>query len=97
MTTLVYRQAALVLSTVKRDGHESRGEAWPEESQAEYEAAIREQYELQGNPYYASARLWDDGMIDPRDTREVLAYTLGICQEGDKRVVNTSTFGIARF
>jgi geranyl-CoA carboxylase beta subunit len=44
-----------------------------------------------------SARLWDDGMIDPRDTRKVLAYTLGICQEGDKRTVNSSTFGVARF
>ena len=69
-------QASLVLSTVRREGLEARGEEWPAESQAEFEAGIREQYETQGHPYYASARLWDDGVIDPVDTRGVLSLAL---------------------
>ena len=69
-------QAALVLSTVKREGLEARGEEWSEEAQVEYEQSIRAQYELQGHPYYASARLWDDGVIDPVDTRAVLSLAL---------------------
>jgi 3-methylcrotonyl-CoA carboxylase beta subunit len=69
-------QAALVLSTVKRDGLEARGEEWPEKEQTEFENRIREQYDQQGHPYYSSARLWDDGVIDPVDTRSVLAFAL---------------------
>jgi 3-methylcrotonyl-CoA carboxylase beta subunit len=69
-------QAALVLSSVRRDGLESRGEQWTAESQAEFETEIRDQYETQGSPYYASARLWDDGIIDPVDTRHVLSLAL---------------------
>jgi 3-methylcrotonyl-CoA carboxylase beta subunit len=69
-------QAALVLSTVKQDGIEARGQQWPEEEKQAFEDAIREQYESQGNPYYASARLWDDGVIDPPDTRRVLALAI---------------------
>lgn len=65
-------QASLVLSTVKRDGFEARGEEWPETEQEAFEKQIREQYETQGHPYYATARLWDDGIIDPVDTRRVL-------------------------
>jgi 3-methylcrotonyl-CoA carboxylase beta subunit len=69
-------QAALVLSTVKKDGIEARGERWPEDEQKAFEDSIRDQYESQGNPYYASARLWDDGVIDPTDTRTVLAQAI---------------------
>jgi 3-methylcrotonyl-CoA carboxylase beta subunit len=69
-------QAALVLSTVKRDGLEARGDEWPASEQAEFEDEIRSQYEAQGNPYYASARLWDDGVIDPVNTRQVLSLAL---------------------
>jgi 3-methylcrotonyl-CoA carboxylase beta subunit len=69
-------QAALVLSTVKRDGIEARGEEWPGDDQSTFEATIRKQYESQGHPYYSSARLWDDGVIDPVDTRRVLAFAL---------------------
>jgi 3-methylcrotonyl-CoA carboxylase beta subunit len=69
-------QASMVLSTVRRDGLEARGETWPEQEQADYESTIRQQYENQGNPYYASARLWDDGVIDPADTRRVLSLGL---------------------
>ncbi len=69
-------QAALVLSTVRREGLEARGEAWPATEQAEFENRIREQYDQQGHPYYSSARLWDDGVIDPVDTRSVLGFAL---------------------
>jgi 3-methylcrotonyl-CoA carboxylase beta subunit len=69
-------QAALVLSTVKRDGLEARSEEWSQEEQTEFENTIREQYDHQGHPYYSSARLWDDGVIDPVNTRQVLAFAL---------------------
>ena len=69
-------QAASVLSTVKRDGLAARGDEWSAEEQAEFENRIREQYDTQGHPYYSSARLWDDGVIDPLDTRKVLAQAL---------------------
>jgi 3-methylcrotonyl-CoA carboxylase beta subunit len=69
-------QASMVLSTVKAEGLEARGESWPERDKADYEDRIRQQYETQGHPLYASARLWDDGVIDPVDTRRVLAHGL---------------------
>jgi 3-methylcrotonyl-CoA carboxylase beta subunit len=69
-------QASLVLSTVKRDGLEGRGEDWPKQEQEEFEKEIREQYEIQGHPYYATARLWDDGIIDPVDTRKMLGQAI---------------------
>ncbi len=69
-------QAAMVLSTVKADGMEARDETWSENDKADYEEMIRQQYETQGHPLYASARLWDDGVIDPVDTRRVLAHGL---------------------
>ncbi|MDD3784051.1 MAG: carboxyl transferase domain-containing protein [Hydrogenophaga sp.] len=69
-------QAASVLATVKRDGIEARGGSWSAEEEAAFKAPIKEQYEVQGHPYYATARLWDDGVIDPADTRRVLALGL---------------------
>ncbi|HNJ77159.1 MAG TPA: carboxyl transferase domain-containing protein [Azospira sp.] len=69
-------QAAGVLATVKRDGMDATGKTWSAEEEAAFKAPIREQYETQGHPYYASARLWDDGVIDPADTRRVLALGL---------------------
>ncbi len=69
-------QAAVVLSTVRRDGVAARGEDWPEQEQQAFEQQIRDQYETQGHPYYASARLWDDGVIDPADTRRVLGQAV---------------------
>ncbi|NQV87367.1 MAG: methylcrotonoyl-CoA carboxylase, partial [Woeseiaceae bacterium] len=69
-------QASMVLSTVKADGLQARGEEWPATAKADYEEMIRQQYETQGHPLYASARLWDDGVIDPRDTRRVLSHGL---------------------
>ena len=69
-------QAASVLATVKRDGIERRGETWSEADEEAFKTPIREQYEHQGHPYYASARLWDDGIIDPVDTRRVLGLAI---------------------
>ncbi|TDM09270.1 MAG: methylcrotonoyl-CoA carboxylase [Ideonella sp. MAG2] len=69
-------QAASVLATVKRDGIEAKGGHWSADEEAAFKAPIKEQYEVQGHPYYASARLWDDGVIDPVDTRRVLALGL---------------------
>ncbi|MDT7837402.1 carboxyl transferase domain-containing protein [Aquabacterium sp. OR-4] len=69
-------QAASVLATVKRDGLEAKGGSWSADDEEAFKAPIRQQYELQGHPYYASARLWDDGVIDPADTRRVLALGL---------------------
>jgi len=87
-------QASLVLSTVKRESLEARGEQWPDESQAEFETEIREQYETQGHPYYASARLWDDGIIDPIDTRDVLTIALSAAMNHPRD--DETPFGIFR-
>jgi 3-methylcrotonyl-CoA carboxylase beta subunit len=69
-------QAASVLATVRRDGIEAKGGKWSAAEEEAFKAPIREQYERQGHPYYATARLWDDGVIDPVDTRRVLALGL---------------------
>jgi 3-methylcrotonyl-CoA carboxylase beta subunit len=71
-------QAASVLATVRRDQFEARGEDWAEQAEEEFKRPIREQYEQQGNPYYSTARLWDDGVIDPADTRMVLGLALSV-------------------
>ena len=75
-------QAAQVLATVRRDGARTRGESWPEGEQQAFMQEIRAQYESQGNPYYATARLWDDGVIDPLDTRRVLGLALHLAIRG---------------
>jgi 3-methylcrotonyl-CoA carboxylase beta subunit len=69
-------QAAAVLATVRADQLEARGEPWSTEDETAFKEPIRQQYEDQGNPYYATARLWDDGVIDPMDTRMVLGLAL---------------------
>jgi 3-methylcrotonyl-CoA carboxylase beta subunit len=69
-------QAASVLATVRRDGIEARGGSWSAEEEEAFKAPILEQYEHQGSPYYSTARLWDDGIIDPVDTRRVLGMGL---------------------
>jgi 3-methylcrotonyl-CoA carboxylase beta subunit len=69
-------QAASVLATVRRDGIEASGKTWPKEEEDAFKTPIREQYERQGHPYYATARLWDDGIIDPVDTRRVLGLAI---------------------
>ena len=78
---------------MRRDAREARGEAWSTEDEAAFKAPIIEQYEAQGNPYYATARLWDDGIIDPRDTRKVLG--LGISAAMNAPIEDTR-FGVFR-
>jgi 3-methylcrotonyl-CoA carboxylase beta subunit len=86
-------QAATVLARVKRDAIEAKGDQWSADEEAGFKAPIREQYERQGHPYYASARLWDDGIIDPRDTRLVLG--LGISAALNAPIPETR-FGLFR-
>ncbi len=69
-------QAASVLATVKRDGIEAKGGTWSAEEEKAFRQPILDQFEHQAHPYYASARLWDDGIIDPADTRRVLALAI---------------------
>jgi len=86
-------QAASVLATVKRDGIETRGGSWSAEEEAAFKEPIRAQYETQGHPYYASARLWDDGVIDPADTRQVLALGLSAALNAP---IEETRFGVFR-
>ena len=86
-------QAANVLAQVKGDNLARNGQAWSAAEQEDFKRPIREQYERQGHPYYASARLWDDGIIDPRDTRDVLG--LGISASLNAPIEKTD-FGIFR-
>jgi 3-methylcrotonyl-CoA carboxylase beta subunit len=86
-------QAAGVLATVKRDAMEKRGESWSAEEEAEFRRPVLEQFEEQAHPYYATARLWDDGIIDPADTRMVLG--LGISASLNAPVEKTR-FGVFR-
>jgi len=71
-------QAASVLASVRRDGIEARGGAWSAGEEESFKAPIRQQYETQGDPYYATARLWDDGIVDPAQTRRVLGLSLSV-------------------
>ena len=87
-------QAAHVLATVRGDGMALRGQDWPQPEREAFMNGIREQYEHEGHPYFASARLWDDGVIDPVDTRRVLGLALTFAtRELD---VEPSRFGIFR-
>ena len=86
-------QAASVLAQVKRDNIEAKGNSWSKGEEESFKAPIREQYETQGHPYYASARIWDDGIIDPADTRMVLG--LGISAALNAPVEETR-FGVFR-
>ena len=86
-------QAASVLATVRRDALEARGESWSPEDEENFKIPIREQYEREGHPYYATARLWDDGVIDPAEPRRVLG--LGISASLNKEIEPTK-FGVFR-
>ncbi len=86
-------QAASVLATVKRDGIESKGGAWSAEEEDAFKAPIKTQYEVQGHPYFATARLWDDGVIDPADTRRVLALGLSAAMNAS---IPETRFGVFR-
>ena len=86
-------QAASVLSTVRRDGMEARSEEWSAEEEAQFRQTILDQYEHQGHPYYASARIWDDGAIDPKDTRMVLGLSISAALNAP---VEKTEFGVFR-
>ncbi|HXC28885.1 MAG TPA: carboxyl transferase domain-containing protein [Stellaceae bacterium] len=86
-------QAASVLATVRRDGMAARGQDWPEAEEETFKAPIRAQYETQGHPYYASARLWDDGIIDPAETRTVLGLSISASLNAP---IEKTRFGVFR-
>src|SRR5205823_205549 len=71
-------QAASVLATLRRELIEARGGTWAPEDEEAFKQPVRDQYEAQGSPYYSTARLWDDGIIDPADTRRVLGLALSV-------------------
>lgn len=86
-------QAANVLAQVNRDKHTKQGTIWPAADEEQFKSTMREQYEKQGNPYYASARLWDDGVIAPQDTRRVLGLSLSAALNAP---VEATRFGVFR-
>ncbi len=86
-------QAASVLATIRRDAIEAKGETWSAADEEAFREPIRAQYEEQGHPYYATARLWDDGIIDPAQSRRVLALSLGIALNAPAR---PTRFGVFR-
>ena len=86
-------QAAGVLASVKRSGIERKGGTWTEEEEAAYKRPTIEMFEDQSHPLYASARLWDDGIIDPRKTREILALSLSAALNAP---IPKTRFGIFR-
>ncbi len=86
-------QAAGVLAQVKRDQKERAGEAWSEQAEAEFRQPILDRYEEQGHPYYASARLWDDGVIDPAQTRQVLGLAISASLN---KSIDETRFGVFR-
>ncbi|HUX72269.1 MAG TPA: carboxyl transferase domain-containing protein [Steroidobacteraceae bacterium] len=86
-------QAATVLATIRADQLRASGEEWSAAQEAAFTAPVRRQYELQGHPYYSSARLWDDGVIDPLDTRRVLSLALAMVRNAP---IADTRFGIFR-
>jgi 3-methylcrotonyl-CoA carboxylase beta subunit len=86
-------QAATVLALVKREGIERKGGAWSAEEEAEFRRPTLEKYEREGHPLYSSARLWDDGIIDPARTRDVLALSLSAALNAP---VAETKFGVFR-
>ncbi len=86
-------QAASVLAQVKRDQKERSGDSWSEDAERDFKQPIIDQYERQGHPYYASARLWDDGVIDPADTRHVIALSLSAALN---QPIDETRFGVFR-
>ncbi|HQE47082.1 MAG TPA: carboxyl transferase domain-containing protein [Rhodoglobus sp.] len=85
-------QAAAVLSTIRRDQLDAKGDTWSAEDEATFTQTLRDQYERQGNPYYSTARLWDDGIIDPADTRTVLGLSLEVCSRAPLADISYGVF-----
>jgi 3-methylcrotonyl-CoA carboxylase beta subunit len=86
-------QAASVLATLRRDGLEAEGKAWPAKDEDAFKAPIRAKYEAEGSPYYATARLWDDGIITPAETRRTLALAFAACLNAP---IEETRFGLFR-
>lgn len=86
-------QAASVLATIRREGIETKGGVWSAEEEDAFKSPIRAQFEREGHPFYASARLWDDGVIQPADTRRVLALSLSAALNAE---IQDTRFGVFR-
>jgi 3-methylcrotonyl-CoA carboxylase beta subunit len=86
-------QAASVLATIRRDGLEARGDTWSAEAEAQFKAPIRDRYEIEGSPYHATSRLWDDGIIDPAQTRDVLGLAISASLNAP---ISQTRFGVFR-
>jgi 3-methylcrotonyl-CoA carboxylase beta subunit len=86
-------QAASVLATIKRDGLEAQGESWPADAEEAFKAPIRARYEAEGSPYFATARLWDDGIVAPSETRRVLSLAFSACLNAP---IKPTRFGVFR-
>jgi len=86
-------QAASVLATIRRDALEAEGKSWPSEEEERFKAPIRERYEHEGSPYFATARLWDDGVIAPQETRRTLSLAFSACLNAP---IEPTRFGVFR-
>jgi 3-methylcrotonyl-CoA carboxylase beta subunit len=86
-------QAATVLATIRRDAIEAKGGTWSADEENAFKAPLRAQYEREGHPYYASARLWDDGVVDPADTRRVLGLSISAALN---KPLEATRFGVFR-
>ena len=86
-------QAASVLATIRRDNLEAEGTEWSAEEEEAFKAPVRESYDAEGNPYYATARLWDDGILLPSETRDVLGLALAACLNAP---IQETRFGVFR-
>lgn len=85
-------QASNVLGQITKDSKEKRGEAWTDLEREEFQRPIKEKYELQGHPYFASSRLWDDGIIDPKETRTVLGLALSASLNAEPKATKFGVF-----
>ena len=88
-------QAANVLSTVQRDNIEARGGSWSEEEEAQFQQPIKNKYDREGSAFYSTSNLWDDGVIDPADTRMVLGCSLAVARRSGCEP-NVTKFGVFR-
>ena len=86
-------QAASVLATIRRDGIEASGDSWSAEDEQSFKQPIRDSYDAEGHPYHATARLWDDGVIDPAQTRQVLGLAISASLN---RPIEDTRFGVFR-
>jgi 3-methylcrotonyl-CoA carboxylase beta subunit len=86
-------QAASVLATVRRDNLEASGKSWSAEDEEAFKKPVRDQINGEASPYYASARIWDDGIVDPADTRDVLGLALSASMN---RPIGDTKFGVFR-